>query len=570
MTTKVQGFQTIKLSEVEPWPYLNPRMSFDQAALQELAESIRADGLLQPIAVAPVPKLLKGCKMLPSKGVRYWVFAGERRLRAIQLNIAKATVKPRDKFAESVTIDAIVHDVDEATAHRLAGIENLERNDLTAIEEAIWIAREIELTGLTHKGLGETLGRSQAWVANRIRLLDLPKPIQTMIHTGTIAPAMARDTLLRFTKLWKADQSKLWKAIAKKIKAAAKDDSPVLREALEEAAAAAVRAIGAVQIQAGFQREHTSPYRSYSITSGRFDAFKKEHADRCVQVKICGWRGDVIYTFAATEWKALVDEAVEEQRATRSTGGVSKKKLEKPKLGPTKEPVDLMKLKEQYGLDNVVPFDQIVDPTKIDPASVVHVKTRSYESSDGKEGTKLMYVGPNVRALKGARTRVANPLRAGVATKVQSARMDKGADLKVGELLVGLLGLIINTDYSDTLHGMIEAELGREVEWSRYEFNTKKLQALKVPAKSVRRIAAGLARIALSDDRLRWYDLNGDIKKAVEARVTKDRAKARKKDKKKVKPLTDEEMVTLMQESYPDSADSPNCLRAMGHRRIYN
>lgn len=509
MTTP-QGFQTIKISEVEPWPGINPRMSFDQDSLQELAESIRADGLLQPIAVAPAG--------LQKDGVKYWVFAGERRLRAVQFNVAKMNVKPRDKFEDRVTIDAIVHDVDEATAHRLAGVENLDRNDLTAIEEAIWLAREIELTGLTHKGLGETLGRSQAWVANRIRLLDLPKPIQTMIHAGTVAPAMARDTLLRFTKLDKSVRPKLWKAIAKELRRVAKKDSPVLLTALRGAVVHALREAGAIEIREGHQYAAHSNM-SFRISDSDFGAFKKEHAGRCVQAVCTSWQGDeAMHTFAVKEWKELTSAATEEARSTRTTGGVSKKKLAKPKLGPAKKAVDYYKLQQEYGFDNVIAFDQIVEPAKIDPASVARTTRHDKE--------ELVYVGPNVRALKGARTRAKTPVRAEVAEKIQSGRMDEGADLTASQVLTGLLEAVFETNFYSTLKGMIEAELGREVDLDRYSIGKAQIAALKIPAKSLKRIAAGIAHVAIGKDH--YWDLDGKIDKAVESRVTRDSAKARK------------------------------------------
>lgn len=501
MTKTTTGLHTVPLASVLAWPNLNPRITFDQARLDELAASIKDDGLLQPVSVAPAG-LKKGA-------VRFWLFAGERRLRAV-------------KIAGLKTIDIIVKDIDEATAHRLAGIENIERNDLTAIEEAIWLARELELTGKSQKELGEDLGRSQAWIANRIRLLTLPKPIQTMIHKGTIAPAMARDTLLRFLKLDKAVQPKLWKAITAEIKRAAKNESPVLLNALEGAVEDAIRESGAAWVRGGYQYRDGDYMNSFTVSEADLKGFKEAHAGQCVQVP--GRHHESLYTFAADEWDAVLIAKQKTAKSSRPTGGVSKKKLENPKLGPTKAPVDRYKLQQEYGHDNVIAFSEIVDVSKIKPTSVVHVKTHRA----GGEGVELMYVGPNVRALKGARTRRATPIRAEEAAKVQSSRMDKGADLKTAQLFVGLLGLIIDTNYSDTLHAMIETELGRAVEWSRYEFNTKKLQELKVPATSVRRIAAGLARIALRDDRRSWYDLNGDIEKAVEKRVTKDSAKARK------------------------------------------
>ena len=498
MTKTTTGLMhSVPLAEVLAWPKLNPRKSFAMPALLELADSIRKDGLLQPVSVAPAG-LKKG-------GVLYWLFAGERRLRACALAGLK-------------TIDVIVHDIDEATAHRLAGIENLERNDLTAIEEAIWLARELELTGKSQKELGEELGRSQSWIANRIRLLDLPKPIQTMIHNGTVAPAMARDTLLRFLKLNKADQAKLWKKITAAIKSEAKSESPVQLAALQDAVYQAVRATGAVLIGAGYTYDMKSN-ASFTVSASVFKAFKDEHGSRCFSAESNHYSAKgAEYTLALEAWAAVCAKALAESSSRSSTGGVPKKQLEDPKLSPTDEPVDEHELRRKYGRDNVIAFDQIVDPSQIDPTHVART------TNHGKE--QLVYVGSNVRALKGSRTRAKTPVRAEVAEKVQAGRMDEGAELKTSQVLAGLLEAIVGTNYTSTLQGMIESELGRAIELNRYSVGVAQIADLKIPAKSLKRIAAGIAHVAAG--KAHYWDLDGRIERAVETRVSKDSAKARK------------------------------------------
>ena len=415
----------------------------------------------------------------------------------------------------SITISA---DVDEATAHRLAGIENLDRADLTAIEEAIWLERELELTGLPHKGLAETLGRSQAWVANRVRLLTLPAPIQKMIHAGVIAPAMARDTLLRFTKLEKADAAKVWKGITAAIKKQAKDESPVTLGNLQGAVYEGVRAAGAVLIAAGHQFDRKSN-ASFNMSEAALERFKKEHGARCFRSVHSTWNAtEADYTLAVDEWQTVCAAALAKTSSRSSTGGVSKKKLEAPKLSPTADPVDVYELQRKYGHENVIAFDEIVDPSKIDPSHVARV------TRHGKE--ELAYVGPNVRALKGARTRAKTPVRAEVAERVQSGRMDAAAALTASQVLTGLLEAVVETNYSSTLKGMIEAELGHEVKLDRYGMGGAQIADLKIPAKSLKRIAAGLAAVAY--DKVKYWDLDSEIDDAVEKRVTKGTAKARK------------------------------------------
>lgn len=495
--SNTSGFQTVKITQIAPWPNLNPRTDFDTRTLQELAESIARDGLLQPVAVAPAG--------LVKDGVRFWLFAGERRLRA-------------SKLAGLKTIDVIVHDVDEATAHRLAGIENLDRNDLTAIEEATWLARELELTGSSQAKLGEDLGRSQAWVANRVRLLTLPVPIQKIIHAGVVAPAMARDTLLRFTKLGMVDAANVWRHITAAIKSEAKRESPVTLRNLQGAVYDATRASGAVVIAAGYQYDSKSN-ASFTVSEAALKRFKAEHGARCFRCVYSSYNAtEADYTFAVDEWQAVCAAAPKKTSSMSSIGGVSKKKLEKPKLSPTAEPVDFYELQRKYGHENIIGFDQIVDPSKIDPSHVARV------TRHGKAG--LAYVGPNVRALKGARTRAETPLRAEVVAEVQSERMDTGADLTPSDVLTGLLEVVVETNYSSTLKGMIEAELGHEVQLDRYGMGKAQIADLKIPAKSLKRIAGGLAAVAYS--KVEYWDLDAAIDKAVEKRVTSDTSKARR------------------------------------------
>jgi len=151
------------------------------------------------------------------------------------------------------------------------------------------------------------------------------------------------------------------------------------------------------------------------------------------------------------------------------------------------------------------------------------VKVSAFRSSNGKEGVELAYVGPNVRAMKGARTRRATPIRAEVEKEVQTKRMDKAADLSIGDVLAGLLEAARQTNYSDTLKSLIETEIGREVEsWSRWGGTSDPISGLGIPLKSLRRIANGLARLVASGED--HWKLEEEITKAVEKRVTKETA----------------------------------------------
>ncbi len=143
-----------------------PRRSFDEAALNDLAQSIRAVGVLQPIIVAP-------------NGDRYTIIAGERRYRASRL-------------AERTEIPAIIRDWDVQTRLEAALIENLQRDDLNPIEEAMGVRRLMDEAGLTQEMVAERLGKSRPAVANLLRLLTLPDMVRQMLIDGKLSAGHAR------------------------------------------------------------------------------------------------------------------------------------------------------------------------------------------------------------------------------------------------------------------------------------------------------------------------------------------------------------------------------------------
>lgn len=143
-----------------------PRRSFDEGALNDLAQSIRAVGVLQPIIVA-------------QSGERYTIIAGERRYRASRL-------------AEKAEIPAIVRDWDEQTRLEAALIENLQRDNLNPIEEAMGVRRLMDETGLTQEQAAERLGKSRPAVANLLRLLTLPDAVRQMLIEGKLSAGHGR------------------------------------------------------------------------------------------------------------------------------------------------------------------------------------------------------------------------------------------------------------------------------------------------------------------------------------------------------------------------------------------
>ncbi len=146
-----------------------PRKTFDEAKLRELAESIRTQGVIQPVLVRP-------------EGSEFRLIAGERRWRAAQL-------------AGLHEVPAVVRDVTPAEAFELALVENLQRTDLNPLEEAEGYRRLVQEFGLTQEQVGERVGRDRASVANALRLLQLPDAVKELLASGALGMGHARALL---------------------------------------------------------------------------------------------------------------------------------------------------------------------------------------------------------------------------------------------------------------------------------------------------------------------------------------------------------------------------------------
>jgi ParB family chromosome partitioning protein len=153
-----------------------PRTRMDEGALNELAASIKTQGIMQPVLVRPVGQ--DGVSGL----VRYEIIAGERRFRAAQI-------------AGLEQIPVLVRDVDDQTAAAMALIENIQREDLNPLEEAQGIGRLISDFGFTHEQAASAVGRSRSAVSNLLRLMNLAAPVQTMLMAGDIDMGHARALL---------------------------------------------------------------------------------------------------------------------------------------------------------------------------------------------------------------------------------------------------------------------------------------------------------------------------------------------------------------------------------------
>lgn len=177
---------TLPLSEMVPGMY-QPRTRMDEGALYELAESIKAQGIMQPILVR---QLIEG----EHQG-KYEIIAGERRSRAA-------------KLAGLDTVPVLVRNVPNEAAAAMALIENIQREDLNPLEEAQGLQRLIKEFGLTHEQASQAVGRSRSAASNLLRLLNLAEPVQTMLMAGDIDMGHARALLSldRATQITAANQ----------------------------------------------------------------------------------------------------------------------------------------------------------------------------------------------------------------------------------------------------------------------------------------------------------------------------------------------------------------------------
>ena len=164
-TKPMEEMAEILLSEIIPNP-TQPRTDFDGEALEELADSIRQLGLIQPITVK-------------RDGEKYIIISGERRWRASEIAGLKS-------------VPAYIREVDDTTLHAMALVENIQREELNAIEISLGMQRLIEECGLTQEALAERLGKKRSTVANYLRLLNLPDEVQFSIKGGLISMGHAK------------------------------------------------------------------------------------------------------------------------------------------------------------------------------------------------------------------------------------------------------------------------------------------------------------------------------------------------------------------------------------------
>jgi ParB family transcriptional regulator, chromosome partitioning protein len=159
----------VQLTALRPGKY-QPRTRMDEASLAELADSIKVRGVIQPIVVRPVGE------------AQYEILAGERRWRAARI-------------AGLQTVPVVIRDVPDEAALGIGLIENIQREDLNPLEEALGLQRLIKEFSLTHEDVARAIGRSRAGVTNLLRLLELSAPVQSMLQEGAIDMGHARALL---------------------------------------------------------------------------------------------------------------------------------------------------------------------------------------------------------------------------------------------------------------------------------------------------------------------------------------------------------------------------------------
>ena len=158
----------LSIGDIVPNPN-QPRTHFNETELNELSESIREHGVLQPLLVR-------------KKGSKYEIIAGERRYQA-------------SKLADLTEVPVVIKDVDDQQMMALALIENLQRSDLNPLEEAKGYRQLIDASGMTQDALSKAVSKSRSAITNSLRLLDLPEPVQQLIFDGQLTAGHARAIL---------------------------------------------------------------------------------------------------------------------------------------------------------------------------------------------------------------------------------------------------------------------------------------------------------------------------------------------------------------------------------------
>jgi ParB family chromosome partitioning protein len=184
--TRSVGVRVVPVDRIDPNPQ-QPRLAFNEETLLELAASIKEHGVLQPILVRPLD------------GHRYELIAGERRWRA-------------SKLAGLTTIPALIEEIDDDTALEIAIIENLQREDISPLDEAAMFDRMVNEHGYSIRKLADKLGKDKGYLENRLRLADAPPEVRQLV-------SLRKDTLSHAYELMKVEDPKKRKRLADQVAA---------------------------------------------------------------------------------------------------------------------------------------------------------------------------------------------------------------------------------------------------------------------------------------------------------------------------------------------------------------
>ena len=266
-TTEAPRLEEVPISAIEPNPH-QPRQAFDEETLTELTASIREIGVLQPVLLRPV------------EPGRYQLIAGERRWRAAHR-------------AGLATIPAIVRPTDDVSSVEQALVENLHRQDLSALEEASAYQQLLEDFGLTHEQVAIRVGKSRAAISNTLRLLQLPAPVQHLLANGRLSAGHARALLATPDR---AQQEALARrAVDEGLSVRALED--LLRAGANGTAAAEARPVPAGLTPTAERAEITAPsLRPPGLLE--LEELLAEYLHTRVRVSMGGQRGKMVIEFA--------------------------------------------------------------------------------------------------------------------------------------------------------------------------------------------------------------------------------------------------------------------------------
>lgn len=341
----------VRAGDLEPYPDVNPRRIFDAAKHAEMVESLRENGIIQPVIV----HRRTAEDVAANGGKPYWHIAGERRCRAA---IA---------IGPDFPVPAMVGEYTREEALVIAMIENIDRDDLTATEEARGFDALVK-EGWSQDRIAERFDRSQEHVSNRIRLLQLPEPIIELIDEGLLASSHARDYLLPFVNIPAKKRKQLYDAVIKDARSTAKAHP-----------GAQLRGQEVEQVVSRTARALSKPVGTKDGVTPLFD--QKVHAAGCTcqapKFKYMSYGAATNRCFDEAWWEKTQSAARRKKAKEREVEKRSEKSVSKASKGKAAAAAGAMKYDEfvrKHGYNNRPIGDELLDASKLDGATCVAVK----------------------------------------------------------------------------------------------------------------------------------------------------------------------------------------------------